>query len=175
MKKITIKKFYDIVRKEFIGNSLYKYITIDNDGTVCAWGAGEPVYDRDIESWDNGTFNFNVLGKLIDAPEYMDFSEELYTREMFVKEQTQQETADEFSAAALHKIADGVVKNRIVDMLRESATNAAKIGDFSASIWIGWISPSVKESYVAEATKLLEQKSFAVWRDKGADTLGINW
>ena len=178
-KKIRGVEFYDVCRKEFAGNKSYDTITVDGDGTVCAWSGAEPVYDSALKNWDNGTFNYHILGKLVESPEYVDFSEEIYPREMFVPntvEQTENvEDKESFSAKALKATADSTASNVIFNGLKHEAITLAKLGKYSASTWVGWIEEPNRARHVYDAIECFEALGFKVKFDRAKSILEISW
>ena len=192
-KKINYVDFYDVCRKELKVNKSYDIITIDGDGTVCAWSdvpvsnydsdtrvwSGGPVYDSDSRAWSDGTGNYHVIGRIVNLPEYIAFDEELYLRETFVPDTAEQtenvEDKEEFSAKALKAAADSTASHVIFNGLKNEAVTLAKLGKYSASTWVGWIDDRNRDRHVYDAIKRFETLGFKVNFDRKMLILEISW
>lgn len=164
------------IKEEFLKNKKFNYITIDRDGAVCGW-VEKPAYDSENEMWHgDGWF---TIGVLEDKPAHIlsDYSEAIYSREMYDGEYNYDEPIkiEGFNASELRRVFDSRVRNVILNNIKEAAEKAASSGQCSAFCWVGWITETQRDKKVKEAAEDLEHRGFIVTYDETKGHLIIEW
>ena len=164
------------IKEEFTNNREFNYITIDADGSVCAW-AEKPEYDSEQEMWHGDDwFTIGVL-KGEPAHRLIDYSEEIYSREMYDGECNYDEPVkiEGFNASELRRVSDRRVRNVILNNIKDSAEKAASSGQYSAFCWVGWIPEAQRQEKVDESIEELEKRGFTVQYDRAKGHINIEW
>lgn len=160
-------------KTEFKNNSEYKYITVDADGTVCAW-YDKPEYDNDREDWLGG--DFLTIGRICDVPDYIEYDELIYTRDNFIIEcDPSTIEVKEFNALEMRKLSDTYVQSILHTNVRSAVEHAARIGSYSTFCWLEWIPALYRAEKAAEITLELQQLGFIVFYDEDNGRLDISW
>lgn len=164
------------IKEEFNKNREFEYITIDGDGSVCAW-VEKPEYDSEKEMWHGK--DWFTIGVLEDPPAHrlIDYSEEIYNRATYDGEYNYNAPVkiEGFNASDLRKASDSRVRNVILNNIKESAEREANVGQYSAFCWVGWVPEAQRKAKVDEAVEELQKRGFPVQYDQTQEHINIEW
>lgn len=160
-------------KTEFKNNVSYKYITVDADGTVCAWYE-EPEYSEDRCEWLGR--DYTVIGTARDVPDYIEYDELIYTKNNFISAcDPSTIEVKEFNALEIRKLSDAYVQYALHNNIRDAVEHAARVGSYSTFCWLEWIPALCRAEKAAEITLELQQLGFIVKYDEENGRLDISW
>jgi hypothetical protein len=164
------------IKDTFHSNIEFGYITIDGDGSVCAWSE-RPEYDAEKEIWHGE--DWFIVGMLKDPPEgkLIDYSEAIYERSLYDWDFNYDESPkiEGFNAAELSRASNKRIKDIIFTNIKDRAYAAVSSGQFSTFCWVGWVPKEQRDKKVEEAAEDLKQRGFIVTYDETQEHLIIEW